>query len=67
MKPTNRALRQRPDLFAGDDVLAGLRAARKHLPCRLLYDARGAELFDRLHQRWDRAAQQQWQRMAGGS
>ncbi|MGI5129391.1 PaaX family transcriptional regulator [Pseudonocardia sp. CA-107938] len=25
--------------------------------------ARAAELFDRLHQRWDRAAQQQWQRM----
>lgn len=31
-----------------DDVLAGLRAARKHLPCRLLYDARGAALFERI-------------------
>jgi L-histidine N-alpha-methyltransferase len=47
MKPTNRAIR-RPDLFAGDDVLAGLRAPRKHLPCRLLYDARGAELFEQI-------------------
>jgi L-histidine Nalpha-methyltransferase len=31
-----------------DPVLAGLRAARKHLPCRLLYDARGAALFERI-------------------
>jgi dimethylhistidine N-methyltransferase len=31
-----------------DDVLAGLRAPRKHLPCRLLYDARGAELFEQI-------------------
>src|SRR5262249_8117018 len=26
----------------------GLRAVRKRLPCRLLYDERGAELFDRI-------------------
>jgi uncharacterized SAM-dependent methyltransferase len=31
-----------------DDVLAGLRAPRKHLPCRLLYDAAGAELFEQI-------------------
>jgi L-histidine Nalpha-methyltransferase len=31
-----------------DDVLDGLRVARKHLPCRLLYDAHGAELFERI-------------------
>ena len=31
-----------------DEVLAGLRAPRKHLPCRLLYDRRGAELFERI-------------------
>jgi dimethylhistidine N-methyltransferase len=31
-----------------DDVLAGLRAPRKHLPCRLLYDARGAALFEQI-------------------
>jgi dimethylhistidine N-methyltransferase len=31
-----------------DDVLAGLRAPAKHLPCRLLYDARGAELFEQI-------------------
>jgi L-histidine Nalpha-methyltransferase len=31
-----------------DDVLDGLRASRKHLPCRLLYDAHGAELFERI-------------------
>jgi dimethylhistidine N-methyltransferase len=48
MKPTNRAIRRRPDLFAGDEVLAGLRASRKHLPCKLLYDARGAELFEQI-------------------
>jgi L-histidine Nalpha-methyltransferase len=46
MKPTSRALRS--DLSPGDDVLAGLRAPRKHLPCRLLYDARGAELFEQI-------------------
>lgn len=31
-----------------DDVLAGLLAPRKHLPCRLLYDARGAALFEEI-------------------
>jgi len=31
-----------------DDVLAGLRAVPKRLPCRLLYDARGAELFEEI-------------------
>ncbi|HLL21159.1 MAG TPA: L-histidine N(alpha)-methyltransferase [Kofleriaceae bacterium] len=31
-----------------DDVLAGLRAPRKHLPCRLLYDAHGAALFEQI-------------------
>lgn len=31
-----------------DDVLVGLRAPRKHLPCRLLYDARGAALFEQI-------------------
>lgn len=31
-----------------DDVLGGLLATRKHLPCRLLYDARGAQLFERI-------------------
>ena len=31
-----------------DDVLAGLSAPRKHLPCRLLYDADGAELFESI-------------------
>ncbi|HEY4180542.1 MAG TPA: L-histidine N(alpha)-methyltransferase [Kofleriaceae bacterium] len=30
------------------DVIAGLRDAPKHLPCRLLYDARGAELFEQI-------------------
>jgi dimethylhistidine N-methyltransferase len=33
---------------AEDDVLAGLRAPRKHLPCRLLYADAGAELFERI-------------------
>ncbi|KAB2897192.1 MAG: L-histidine N(alpha)-methyltransferase [Kofleriaceae bacterium] len=31
-----------------DEVLRGLSAPRKHLPCRLLYDARGAELFEQI-------------------
>ena len=31
-----------------DDVLAGLLAARKQLPCRLLYDVRGAKLFEQI-------------------
>lgn len=31
-----------------DEVLRGLLAPRKHLPCRLLYDARGAELFEQI-------------------
>lgn len=31
-----------------DDVLAGLRAPEKSLPCRLLYDARGAALFEEI-------------------
>jgi dimethylhistidine N-methyltransferase len=34
--------------FTGDEVIAGLRAPRKHLPCKLLYDARGAELFEQI-------------------
>src|SRR5262249_18449229 len=48
MKPTNRAIRLHSDPFAGDDILARLRAPRKHLPCKLLYDARGAELFEQI-------------------
>ncbi|HEY0481762.1 MAG TPA: L-histidine N(alpha)-methyltransferase [Kofleriaceae bacterium] len=51
MKPTNRAVRSHPDRDPAplaDDVLAGLRAPHKHLPCRLLYDARGAELFEQI-------------------
>jgi L-histidine Nalpha-methyltransferase len=31
-----------------DDVIAGLSAPRKHLPARLLYDARGAALFEQI-------------------
>jgi dimethylhistidine N-methyltransferase len=31
-----------------DDVLAGLLAPRKQLPCRLLYDAPGAALFEQI-------------------
>jgi L-histidine Nalpha-methyltransferase len=30
------------------EVRDGLNAPRKHLPCRLLYDARGAELFEQI-------------------
>jgi L-histidine Nalpha-methyltransferase len=38
----------RPVFEPTDDVLDGLRAPRKHLPCRLLYDARGAALFEEI-------------------
>ena len=31
-----------------DDVLTGLLSRPKRLPCRLLYDQRGAELFERI-------------------
>lgn len=31
-----------------DDVLAGLRSSRKHLPSRLLHEAAGAELFEHV-------------------
>jgi len=31
-----------------DDVMEGLHATPKHLPYRLLYDARGAELFEKI-------------------
>jgi dimethylhistidine N-methyltransferase len=31
-----------------DDVIRGLRAPHKQLPCRLFYDARGAELFEAI-------------------
>jgi dimethylhistidine N-methyltransferase len=33
-----------------DEVLTGLRAMPKRLPCRLLYDARGADLFEQITQ-----------------
>ena len=36
------------DLQAEDDVIAGLSAPHKRLPCRLLYDAAGANLFERI-------------------
>jgi L-histidine N-alpha-methyltransferase len=48
MKQPIRAVRRHPDPFAGDDVIAGLRAPHKRLPCKLLYDARGAELFEQI-------------------
>src|SRR6266852_5007692 len=31
-----------------DDVLQGLRAPRKELPCKYFYDAAGSRLFDRI-------------------
>ncbi len=31
-----------------DEVLTGLRSTRKRLPCRLLYDAAGADLFEQI-------------------
>ena len=36
------------ELPRSDDVLAGLRAPTRRLPCRLLYDQRGAELFEQI-------------------
>jgi dimethylhistidine N-methyltransferase len=49
MKQSLQTVALRPaDPFAGDDVLAGLGAARKSLPCKLLYDAPGAALFEQI-------------------
>jgi dimethylhistidine N-methyltransferase len=49
MKPTpHLAVRRPADPFAGDELLAGLRAAHKTLPCKLLYDERGAALFEQI-------------------
>lgn len=48
MTPMNRAVLRPKTAPPDDDVLAGLRAPRKHLPCRLLYDARGAQLFEQI-------------------
>src|SRR5438046_6263378 len=48
MKPTTQALGRTPERFAHDDIVARLRAPRKYLPCKLLYDARGAELFEQI-------------------
>jgi dimethylhistidine N-methyltransferase len=49
MNPTmTSAVRSEPEPAADDDLLAGLRTPRKHLPCKLLYDARGAELFEQI-------------------
>lgn len=50
MTPTlkHSVARRLADPFAGDDVLAGLRASIKTLPCKLLYDARGAQLFEQI-------------------
>ena len=31
-----------------DEILSGLRATKKRLPCRLLYDAAGADLFEQI-------------------
>jgi L-histidine Nalpha-methyltransferase len=42
------SISERFDEVQSDDVLDGLLAARKQLPCRLLYDARGAQLFERI-------------------
>lgn len=36
------------DAAFADDVLAGLAAPQKALPCRYLYDARGSELFEAI-------------------
>ena len=36
------------DVSPPDAVVRGLTAPRKQLPCRLLYDARGAELFEQI-------------------
>lgn len=45
--PPVRDERPHRDVFLAD-VLAGLAATPKTLPCKYLYDARGSELFDRI-------------------
>ena len=48
MHRTSPATSPADDRAGPDDVLDGLLAPRKHLPCRLLYDARGAALFEQI-------------------
>lgn len=45
---TTSSTAPRQERLVHDDVLGGLLAPRKTLPCRLLYDARGAELFEQI-------------------
>jgi dimethylhistidine N-methyltransferase len=48
MIQTVRKLRPTPGHDFRTDVLAGLGASRKSLPCKYFYDAAGTELFDRI-------------------
>jgi dimethylhistidine N-methyltransferase len=48
MTQTVRKLRPVPVSDFQSDVLSGLGARRKSLPCKYFYDARGTELFDRI-------------------
>ena len=43
---TNSESTESPQDDFAQAVFAGLSAARKHIPCRFLYDARGSELFE---------------------
>jgi dimethylhistidine N-methyltransferase len=47
MRASRRTIEISPEATV-DDVIDGLRAPQKRLPCRLLYDAVGAELFERI-------------------
>ena len=52
MKPSTTSsahVRHRPAGFL-HDVLEGLAASPKRLPCKYFYDKRGSELFDRICQ-----------------
>ncbi len=50
--PASEALRSAPSVATGPaelaEVLAGLDESPRRLPCKLLYDARGSELFERI-------------------
>src|SRR5687767_2708796 len=48
MNQTVRKLRAAPAHDFRTDVMTGLGASPKSLPCKYFYDAAGAELFDRI-------------------
>jgi uncharacterized SAM-dependent methyltransferase len=47
MVPIDREISESPSVFR-DDVIRGLRSKVKTIPCKYLYDERGAALFEAI-------------------